>query len=240
MGELQTDGASQSQGGENLPLEDENLGAAAPRGDRFETLEARMDLLGQGLQQINQALANIGRPQMSQEQFEEEFDDDEPLNMRKVSKVVNQAINSAVAKSSDKAEREKWDTKARSEFPISDPKFEAEFNRQWASFRDAGGNMNHPRAVYKVCQDVARVLGSSKPAPRREQSGEHISGEAPTSGANQASQRRASSSKISDDDPRVTFFKLRNSDPKKIQKFKEGLEAKDREAVERQRRRTGA
>lgn len=100
--------------------------------------------------------------------------------------------------------------------------------------------MNHPKAVYKVYQDVARVLGTSKPAQRRAQSEEQLSGEAPTSGASQSPSRRASSSKISDDDPRVTFFKLRNSDPKKIQKFKESLEAKDKEALERQRRRARA
>ena len=229
----------------NLPIEDEHLDDnpdSSGDGQWRQTFEARMDLMSQGLDRLNQTLASLGQRPVTQEQFEVEMggDDDEPLTPNKVAKIVNHAVDSAVKRTSAKSEREQWDAKVRSEFPIKDPKFEAEFNRQWASFRDAGGNINHPKAVYKVCSDVARAVGKATPPARRAAASEHVSGEPPAGSTRDSSApgRRKAASKISDDDPRLEFMRLRTSDPAKVQKFKESLEAK--EVAKNSRRRTRA
>ena len=236
-------GQGHGHGAETLPSENDHMDGGdspATRGDEWrQTFEARMDLMSQGLNQINVHLANLGRPQMTQEKFEDLEDDGEPLTPRKVSKIVNQAVNNAVSQSNELTDRRGWDNKARTEFPIKNPKFEAEFNRQWSSFRDAGGDVKHPKAVYKVCTDTARVLGlNSKVADRRDPSKDIPTGETPAgSSSGSTVSRRVGASKISDEDARVQFFKLKHADPKKVEHFKKRLEAKDDADRERARKR---
>lgn len=209
-------------------LEEEALGGeSSPKSSWQQDFEARMDVMMDGIGQLSSSVGRLS--QASQPQVQEEvddFDDDEPLNARRVDKIVNRAVSKAVNTSNDQATRRGWDDRARKEFPISDPKFEAQFNKEWASFQGAGGNINHPRALHKVCSDTARHLGlGSKKTTRRDPTSDEPTGETPTSAGAPVS-RRTSSAKITDDDPRVAFYRLRNSDPKAVEQFKKNLEAK--------------
>jgi hypothetical protein len=193
-----------------------------------QDLEARMDLMMDGIGQLTSSVGRIAQYNQApvQQEVEDIYDDDEPLTASRVGKIVNKAVNSAVNTSNEQSTRREWDTKARKEFPISDPKFEAQFNKEWKSFQDAGGNINHPRAVHKICSDTARILGiGNKTTTRRSAASAEPTGESPSQTGVQTS-RRAANAKILDTDPRVEFYRLRNSDPKAVEAFKKTLEDK--------------
>jgi len=205
---------------------------------RYEELDARVAGVNDSLVQIQQTLAQLAssqqRPQV--QEVIEDFDDEEPLTAAKANRLVKTAVSQAVNQSSQASERTRWDDKAREKFPLSDPKFDKTFRQEWKHFQEAGGDVNHPKAIYNVCNTAARLLKADQTQrsnPARN-SGEEMTGETPNPSARAVTGGASKANKISDDDPRVRFYAMRpNVTPEKINAYKEKLAA----ATEKRRRR---
>lgn len=195
---------------------------------KLENMEARLDLIADGFAELRQAILDRGGTHQQAAAALEEVDDGEPLTASKIQRIVNNSLKNVVADSTNLTQRQQWDTKAKEEFPLSDPKFLREFKKEWKEQTDAGLDPRHPKAVYNVAKITARSVGVKKvedPAERRETT---QTSEAPSSRAQQVERRGGSRSTVSDDDPRVKFYGMKNDKSKEqVAAFKAKLSERD-------------
>lgn len=221
-----SDGQSSGQGS---PEGGETSGGGATSSggsSKIEDLEARFDLLNDNFSELRQAiLANRNGSPVKQEM--EELSDDEPLTASKINRIVEKNLTKVVANTAQVNQRQQWDDKAKSEFPLADPKFLREFKREWKEQVESGLDPQHPKAIYKVAKDTARNVGVKKdPASREEESAQ--TSEAPTGNGARRVERQTSRSSVGDDDPRLRFYQMKGNLPKeKIEALKKKLGERD-------------
>jgi hypothetical protein len=219
--------------------QDPGQGASAPKEgdagegkvDRLADMEARFDLLNDSLSELRQAILER-RPSAAPAPVEE-IDDDEPLTASKVKKIVQSSVSTVAAANQSLVQRQQWDSKAKEEFPLADPKFLREFKAVWKEQTSSGLDPTHPKAVYNVAQITARAMGVKKPVAKADPETSETS-EAPTSASPAARQARngASRSSVTDDDPRLNFYKMKGDRTKdQIDAMKKKLG--DRDAARR-------
>lgn len=217
----------QNSGQESSGSEGSDSGKAPKGGedDRFEKMEARFELLNGSISDLRSAILESRRT-TAQAPVQED-NDDEPLTPSKVRKIVQSSVANASAANQSLAERREWDQKAKSEFPLSDPKFLLEFKREWGEQTAAGLDPNHPRAVYNVAKIVARAVGTKKPAPRDAETA-HTS-EAPTNSPRERQQSsRTTRTSVRDDDPRLQFYMMKgNRTKEQIESVRQKLSERD-------------
>ncbi len=227
----QASGQDTQQGAEG---DDQGGGRKPVQKDRLEDLEARVDMINDGIAEIRNAL----RPR-PQPQEEVEINDDEPLTGSKVKKIVERSINQAVAGTNAQNERAVWDQKAKDEFPLQDPKFRREFQKLFKEQVESGLDPKHPKAIYNVARLTSKELGT--PAPKREERetvrDERETSEAPSGGGSSRVQpRNGARSNVRDDDPRVSFYTMKGGKTKEqIEAFKQKLGQKDQRSQRRER-----
>lgn len=203
--------------------------------DRFEDLNARYDLLNDSVAELRDAIVQSRQPVAAPQQVED-LDDDGELTGSKVKKIVGQEISRAVAQNAQVSERDRWDDKAKSDFPLHDAKFMREFKKEWGVMTKGGLDPNHPQAVYTVAKAVAR--GWNKPTKKAPSAETHQTSEAPTATPSGAPVSTGSSRRVSidDNDPRLRFYQMRNDRTKEqIDRFKAKLAAKDAAEAEGRR-----
>lgn len=214
-------GQATAEGGES-----DGGGGSAGGSSKIEDLEARFDLLNDSLSEIRQAiLAQRGGGAVKQEM--EELSDDEPLTASKINRIVERNLTKVVASTANTNQRQQWDDKAKSEFPLADPKFLREFKREWKEQVESGLDPQHPKAIYKVAKDTARNVGVKKDPAAREDTESTQTSEAPTGNARRV-ERTAARSSVSDDDPRIRFYQMKGNLPKeKLEALKKKLGERD-------------
>ena len=201
--------------------------------EKYENLEAKIDMLADSFTELRSGLAQRSAASSAQE-VEDEFDDEEPLTASKVAKIVAKQTQAATSAQAAKSERVEWDRKAATDFPLTDPKFQLEFKRQWRDLSNAGMDVRHPRALYQAAKLTAQIIETNRKATspgreraRKEDEDEAHDSEAPTS-RQSAATRRASKSSIDDGDPRIAFYKMKgNKSEAQVKAFKERLAQKD-------------
>lgn len=232
-GEQASDG--QNPGQESAPAvsEEGDAGDDSARGrtkgdPRYENLEARFELLNDSLSELRQAILESRSPGRGQAEPQVDIDDDEPLTASKVKKIVQSGLGNVMQQNQDLVQRQTWDDKAKSEFPLSDPKFLREFKKEWREQTSAGLDPRHPKAVYNVAQITARSMGVKKPAAKPDAETAHTS-EAPTgSPSTRQTAKSGSRSTVSDDDPRLAFYRMKGNKSKdQIEAMKQKLGERD-------------
>lgn len=229
MSNQATDGQPGGQGRANAPSESQDSSGRqeTSRGSEdVEDLKARVDLLNDNFAELRNAILTSrqgsGRAEI------EEISDDEPLTASKVNKIVEKNLTRAVASSTQLQERRQWDDKAKSEFPLADPKFLREFKREWKEMVDSGLDPNHPKAVYQVAKATARTVGVRKEPGRQEESSTQTSEAASSGTSSQRTERRGTRNAISDDDPRIRFYRMKGPKTKeRIEAIKQKLGERD-------------
>lgn len=229
MDTIQNDGQVQDQAPVEAEVGDGEVGAVDQTTNEYDDLNAKYDLLLDNFNELRTAIVQQNNVRSTAtEVVEEEWDDDEPLTGSKVNKIVQKAITSAVSQNAATSDRKTWDDKAKTDFPVSDPKFQMELKKVWNELRDSGLDPNHPRALYMAAKATAKNIGFKKSTKSTSKSDEFTS-EAPTASRSGAS--RSSSSKVamvSEDDPRVSFYRMRGEkDPKKIEALRIKLAERD-------------
>ena len=193
---------------------------------QFEDLNARYDLLNDTVAELRDAIVQSRRSQASAAvpQYDD-LDDDSELTPSKVKRIVSDSIGRAVAQSTQVNDRQKWDDKAKADFPLSDPKFLREFKKEWNDMTGGGGlDPNHPKAIYQVAKVVAK--GWAKPQANRSTSSDSHTSEAPTNSP-VASSGNTSKIKIDDNDKQLRFYLMKGDRTKsQIENFKAKLAAK--------------
>lgn len=224
MAKTEHDGQDPGQeGAQDANTEEGHAGQADGGEDRIGNLEARLDLLNSGISELrNAVLQTRNAAPAAQAVVDEDIDDGEPLTGAKVSRIVQKSIASAVSQSTQVNQRQQWDDKAKSDFPLADPKFLREFQKQWNDAVNSGLDAQHPKAIYQVAKQTAAAMGTSvKQAPRRD-ADVRDTAETPNRGGAQAP--RTATAKIPDDDPRVRFYMMRgNRTKEQVAAFKTKL-----------------
>jgi hypothetical protein len=197
--------------------------AGGGKKDRIADMEARFEMLQDSISEMRNALLSSRTPAQAPV---EDIDDDEPLTPSKVKKIVQSSISSAVGQNQSQNERQVWDDKAKADFPLTDPKFQLEVKKEWREQVAAGLNPNHPRALYNVAKIVARSSGVMKKPAKTDAETTHSS-EAPST-QRPASAQNGRRSGVSDDDPRLAFYKMKGDRTKdQIEAMKRKLSEKD-------------
>lgn len=196
---------------------------------KIEDLEARLDLMNDNFAELRDAIVKSGKhnPAPSAD-IQVELDDGEPLTASKVNKIIQHNLDAAVRSGNAKAERTQWDLKAGQEFPLTDPKFLREFNREWKEQVGSGLNPQHPKALYNVAKIVARTSGVKKEPVRRDPDADPTQTSESSSGTRSATERRGAAKTVSDDDPRLAFYKMKGDRTKdQIDTMKKKLGERD-------------
>lgn len=203
--------------------------ADKPRRDRYGDLEARMELLSDGITELRNAVLESRRQAAPAPAVEEEINDDEPLTASKVSRIVQKNLNQVVNQSNNLTQRQVWDDKAKQEFPLSDPKFLREFKQTWREQVESGLDPTHPRAIYNVAKTTALALKAKGEQPARRQAAANDSPEVSAArGDVRQTSRPSRTPKIADDDPRVRFYTMSGKRTKaQIERMKAKLADRD-------------
>lgn len=215
--------------GQEAPASKEgDAGGGGGGGDSLADLKARFDLLQETVSDFTKAVADSRRQQTAPPPQVDDIDDDEPLTGSKVKKIVQSSVAAVAAQNRTLTERQQWDAKAKSEFPLDDPKFQMEVRREWREQVQNGLDPNHPRALFNVAQITARTWGGKKPS-KTQDAETTLNSETPLNPSPRNPRSGGSSqSKISDDDPRVRFYAMKHGkNPDKIKAFKEKLGAQE-------------
>lgn len=222
----QTDG--QNPGQAASAAEGDTAGEGADgKPDRLADMEARFDLLNDSISELRQAILDRRANGATAAPVVEEIDDDEPLTASKVKKIVQSGLGNVVAQQQNLTQRQQWDEKAKSEFPLADPKFLREFKNTWKEQTGSGLDPTHPKAVYNVAQITARAMGVKKPTAKSDPETTQTS-EAPSANSPSRSARSAPRSSVSDDDPRLAFYRMKGDKSKeKIEAMKKKLGERD-------------
>jgi len=225
-------------GGSNAPNDtdeietNESSTPSDPYAEKFERLERTLNTVVGSLQsqaqrfnEFQTQLTAPKKPQRSKEELSELYEQD-PL--RATTEVVSDLLDQKLSKHSSQmtAETQKmqWDTKAKSEFPVSDQKFMDEMNVVWREMAEDGYDLQHPKALYRCAKETATRVGIKK-SQTKEKQGEQVDAEAP-SGSGKAPSTKTT---VRDDDPRVAFYKMRPGvTPKKIEEYKKELAERDK------------
>lgn len=232
-----TDGQNPGQAAALAPAEegdagddDARAGGESSKEDSISNLEARFDLLNDSLTELRQAILDRRSTNGAAAPQVPDVDDDEPLTASKVKKIVQNGLSNVVQQNQDLVQRQTWDDKAKSEFPLSDPKFLREFKREWREQTASGLDPRHPKAVYNVAQITARSMGVKKPAQAKPDAETAHTSEAPSSNPppRAAANRGGRPSTVADDDPRLRFYKMKGDRTKdQIEAMKQRLGARD-------------
>lgn len=158
MSEVQTDGGTSSQVPVLTDAENDVMAEQPASDPRFDDINAKFDMLADGFNELKSYITKPSAP----DPVEEEYDDDEPLTGSKVNRIVKKAISTAVHQSTATNDRQVWDSKAKEEYPITDPQFQRELKRVWNEMRDSGLDAQHPKALYLVAKTTAQRLGTKK------------------------------------------------------------------------------
>lgn len=229
-GEQATDGRDPGQGA-NAPEAGAAGGETAggdSKSDRLADMEARFEMLQDSMMEMRNAFLGSRSQGAGQQSAADDIDDDEPLTPSKVKKIVRDSVASVANANQTLSQRQQWDEKAKSEFPLSDPKFLLEFKKEWREQVEAGLNPNHPKAVYNVAKITARMTGAVKKATKSDAETAHTSEAPTTTGQRPASARSGHQrSTVSDDDPRLAFYAMKGN------RTKEQLEAMKRKLGEK-------
>lgn len=136
-----------------------------------------------------------------------------------VEAIIEEKFGGLTGKIESQLDKKYWDEKAKTEYPVNDPKFKTELQRVWQDLVSAGLDPAHPRAIYKAAELTARQLGGGvkKADVKTYQTAE---------GTREFAAPKAKP-KVSENDPRVVAYKMFTNDPKKILEFQKELEAKD-------------
>lgn len=218
-----TDG--QDSGQEGVPSEGSTGDTQGGRSDdRVAKLEAQLELLNGNFSELRQALVE-SRRQPAAAEVEEE-DDDKPLTASRVKKIVRSSVAEATSATQGLNERQRWDQKAKEEFPLNDPEFLLKFKREWKEQTESGLDPRHPRAVYNVAKLVARSTGGAKKAPARDPETALTAETSSSQPSRQQSQRAGRL--VSEDDPRVRFYAMKgNRTKEQIEGMRRKLSEKD-------------
>jgi hypothetical protein len=205
-------------------------GGQESRGDtaKIEDLEARLELMTENFADLRNAILQNGKqsPAPSAD-IQVELDDGEPLTASKVNKIIQHNLDAAVRSGNAKQERTQWDLKAGQEFPLQDPKFLREFNREWKEQVAGGLNPNHPRALYNVAKIVARTSGVVKKEPRQRDPEADPTQTSESSSSSRRPERAGGAKAVSDDDPRVALYRMGTPSKEKVEAFKKKLGEQD-------------
>jgi hypothetical protein len=197
--------------------------------DRVAKLEAQLELLNGNFSELRQALVESRRPAAAAEV--EVDDDDAPLTPSKVRKIVQSSVAQAASATQGLNERQRWDQKAKEEFPLNDPQFLLKFKQEWKEQTESGLDPRHPRAVYNVAKLVARSTGAKK-APAKDADTAHTA-EASTSQPSRQSSHRAGRL-VSEDDPRLRFYAMKgNRSKEQMEGMRKKLSEKDSKRASR-------
>lgn len=195
--------------------------------DRYRDLEAKYDMLLDGFEELRGALIQSRQAPVTQQSFDDDLDDDEPVTPSKLKKVVSSAVSSAVSKSTKVNERAMWDQKLATDFPLHDAQFQRELKKTSRELMSAGMDVGHPKALYECARLTAKSMGLGSRANARVKS-EDLTAEAPS---RQTEQRTATvkAKMVSEDDPRVKFYTSvkGNKDKKAIEKLRTKLAEND-------------
>ena len=136
-----------------------------------------------------------------------------------VEAIIEEKLGSINSKVETQLDKKYWDQKAQSEFPVKDPKFLSQLQKNWNDLVASGLDPGHPKAIYKAAELTARQVGGAavKSDAKNFQSAE----------AGREFQAPKAKAKVSENDPRVRAYKMWNTDPKKIAEFQKELELKD-------------
>ncbi len=198
--------------------------------DRLADMEARFEMLQDSIVEMRNAL--LSSRQSAQTAPEKDIDDDEPLTPSKVKKIVRDGVAAGAAVTTNLTQRQQWDDKAKSEFPLADPKFLLEFKREWKEQVAGGLDPNHPRAVYNVAKITARTSGVVKRPAKDPETAQ--TSEAPSGASRQNRQQTSRTSPISDNDPRLAFYLMKGGKSKeKIEAVKAKLAERDAKQARR-------
>ncbi len=215
-------GASATQTGD--------AGGDTAGGDSAADLKAQIEELQDTVGELRNAIISSRQAGASAAPVVED-DDNEPLTPSKVRKIVQSSVANVAANNQNLSQRQIWDDKAKSEFPLSDPKFRVEFKKMWRDQVASGLDPNHPRAVHNVAQLTARHIGVVK-KPEKDAMTTQTS-EAATAAAAPRS-RQGSQAKIADNDPRLAFYQMKGKQsPEKLEALKKKLAARDEEGRSR-------
>lgn len=199
-------------------------GAAAP--DRVSQLESIIERLArqqaETLNALKASQAEKAKPKpLTKEELQQKWAES-PVD------VLEQVVESKLEKSRTQLQVESqkayWDDKARSEFPTEDAKFRSAMEQAWVGLVEDGYDTSNPKALYRACKDAALMLGVKSKAAQS-------SSQAKPTGAESSAQPRQNpmrKSSISENDPRLVFYKAQfRPDAKKLQDFVKKLEADD-------------
>lgn len=230
----QPHGQSAEAGGEGG---DNSEGGGGARGgsSKLEDLEARIDLINDNFAELRSAILQKNAPAPSAS-VQVELDDDTPLNAKKVNAIIQQNLDAAIRNGNAKAERQTWDMKAGQEFPLKDPKFLREFQREWREQVESGLDPRHPKALYNVAKIVARSSGVVKREPQRRDPEADPTLTSEPSSQGRRTERTGGAKAVSDDDPRVKLYKMGGPSKERVENFKKKLGERDAAAGRRQTR----
>jgi len=205
----------------------ETEGVTSGGTDRYRDLEAKYDMLLDGFEELRGALIQSRQAPVTQQNFDDDMDDDEPVTPSKLKRVVSSAVSSAVSKSTRVNERAMWDQKLATDFPLHDAQFQRELKKTSKELMSAGMDVGHPKALYECARLTARSMGLGSQSKQRAKS-DDLTAEAPS---RQAEARTATvkTKMVAEDDPRVKFYMSvkGNKDRKAIDKLRTKLAEND-------------
>lgn len=183
--EQNLNGAAESQGAQDTQVDGANTQesgqqAVDPSEERFSSLNSTVSELAELVRSQQAQLAQFTKvltPQPKQ-YTQEELAQNPAL-------LVRHELNQFKQEARIETQKQYWDEKAKTEFPVNDPKFKKALEAEWADLNESG--FNNPKSLYKACENAALKLGvKNKTATQATQTTSTQTVETSTQGGNRA------------------------------------------------------